>query len=305
MIYGSLGLMEGSFSRRVKPDYGASVQDVFLGFAREWIGGTSDLEILGQCDGTAVPSWRPHWNMRPYRHLHAALEPRYDSSARSEAIVHFSEDGQYLTCKGLRRDSVDGMTTAMLLDVNERGSERQAVMLQSRSDKGAYASVAALSEALWRTVVGNRHLSGQIAPDAGEGLLSAVPTQHDALAQYLAPSAAFMVAGRRLDEYFHRSKALVEDNAEFLTDAVERVERFCWSRRLITIIQSFVGMVPHNADRGDVVCVLLGCSFPMLLRPHEQFYRVVGPCYVHGIMEGEAIDWLNKGIRDVGDISIY
>ncbi|CAD6589163.1 MAG: hypothetical protein ASARMPREDX12_003674 [Alectoria sarmentosa] len=128
MIYGSLGLMEGSFSRRVKPDYDASVQDVFLGFAREWIGGTSNLEILGQCDGTAVPSWCPDWNMRPYRHLHAALEPRYDSSARSKAVVHFSEDGQYLTCKGLRIDSVDGMTTAMLLDVNERGSERQIVL---------------------------------------------------------------------------------------------------------------------------------------------------------------------------------
>ena len=28
--------MEGSFSHRVKPDYDASVHDVFIGFAREW-----------------------------------------------------------------------------------------------------------------------------------------------------------------------------------------------------------------------------------------------------------------------------
>lgn len=305
MIYGLLGLMEGSFSRRVKPDYDASVHDVFIGFAKEWIGGTSNLEILGQCDYTNVPSWCPDWSMRPYRHLHSALEPRYDSGARLEAIVHFSEDGQHLTCKGLKIDAVDGMTTAMLLDFDERDSERQAVMFQSKNGRNAYGSVEALKEALWRTMVGNRHLSGQIAPDAEECLLSAVPTKHDALAQYLASSAAFMIAGRRLDGYFHRSSTLVDANADFLTDAVERVERFCWSRRLITTTEGFVGMVPHTADRGDVGCILLGCSFPMLLRPHEQSYRVVGPCYVHGIMEGEASDWLHKGIREISDISIF
>ena len=167
-----------------------------------------------------------------------------------------------------------------------------------------HQSKTSKNEALWRTMVGNRHLSGQIAPEAHEFLLSAVPPKDDALAQYLMPNGTLMIAGRRLDEYFHRSSPLVEDNADFLTDAVGRVERFCWSRRLITTTEGFVEMVPHTADRGDVVCVLLGCSFPMLLRPRGQSYRVVGPCYVHGIMDGEAIDWIKKGTREIGDIAI-
>ena len=37
------------------------------------------------------------------------------------------------------------------------------------------------------------------------------------------------------------------------------------------------------------ICVLLGCDMPMLLRPiANSQYQVVGDCYVHGLMNGEA-----------------
>lgn len=40
---------------------------------------------------------------------------------------------------------------------------------------------------------------------------------------------------------------------------------------------------------GDVVAVLFGCSFPVLLRPSGDGFRLIKACYVHGIMDGEAI----------------
>jgi len=45
---------------------------------------------------------------------------------------------------------------------------------------------------------------------------------------------------------------------------------------------------------GDLVYILDGCRFPMILRRQEYFYRLVGATYVNGIMNGEAAEELKK-----------
>ncbi|KAI1410744.1 HET-domain-containing protein [Hypoxylon sp. FL1857] len=52
----------------------------------------------------------------------------------------------------------------------------------------------------------------------------------------------------------------------------------------------YVGMIDGKPHAGDEVFIILGCDLPMLLRPTTTGeYEVVGDCYVHGIMDGEAI----------------
>jgi hypothetical protein len=46
---------------------------------------------------------------------------------------------------------------------------------------------------------------------------------------------------------------------------------------------------------GDVGCVLFGGKMPFCLRPQGHYYLLVGECYVHGLMAGEAIDMLVPG----------
>jgi hypothetical protein len=38
----------------------------------------------------------------------------------------------------------------------------------------------------------------------------------------------------------------------------------------------------------DHICVILGCDVPLVLRPVEDHYELIGDCYVDGIMAGEA-----------------
>lgn len=42
---------------------------------------------------------------------------------------------------------------------------------------------------------------------------------------------------------------------------------------------------------GDEVAVILGCDFPMVIRHtgDSKRYELVGPCFVHGLMLGEAL----------------
>ena len=47
---------------------------------------------------------------------------------------------------------------------------------------------------------------------------------------------------------------------------------------------------------GDLVCILDGCRFPMILRRQECFHRLVGAAYVNGIVNGGAVEeWKKKG----------
>ncbi len=51
---------------------------------------------------------------------------------------------------------------------------------------------------------------------------------------------------------------------------------------------------PAALEAGDVVCVLFGGKVPFCLRPMGRSYLLVGECYVHGLMNGEAIDMLAR-----------
>lgn len=66
-------------------------------------------------------------------------------------------------------------------------------------------------------------------------------------------------------------------------------------RRLMVTKEGFLGVAPRRAQKGDIVCVLFGCSVPVVLRKHdnndeyENLCEFVGECYVDGIMNGEAL----------------
>lgn len=55
--------------------------------------------------------------------------------------------------------------------------------------------------------------------------------------------------------------------------------------------QGYIGSVPLNTKIGDKVAIPAGCKAPFLLREEDRGrYYLVGDCYIHGIMDGEAWD---------------
>ena len=66
-------------------------------------------------------------------------------------------------------------------------------------------------------------------------------------------------------------------------------------RRLHVTHKGHIGLTAIAARNGDVVCLLLGCSIPVTLRPYKnRNYRLVGESCIHGLMEGEAMPWLGS-----------
>ena len=50
-------------------------------------------------------------------------------------------------------------------------------------------------------------------------------------------------------------------------------------------------MLPNDAVKGDIIVVLQGGRAPFAVRQvaGSEEYRLVGPCYVHGIMDGQLV----------------
>ncbi|KAG0624450.1 hypothetical protein M758_3G248800 [Ceratodon purpureus] len=55
----------------------------------------------------------------------------------------------------------------------------------------------------------------------------------------------------------------------------------------------YIGWAPAEARAGDLLVVLWGCDWPVVIRRDKQNssrYRFVGECYCHGAMNGEAVE---------------
>lgn len=73
-------------------------------------------------------------------------------------------------------------------------------------------------------------------------------------------------------------------------------------RRLCTTETGFVCLAPNEVEIGDTVAIILGCNYPVLLRPYEDGFKYVGECYVDGMMDGEAIEAADRGQYQAEDI---
>ncbi|SCV57500.1 uncharacterized protein FFB14_15174 [Fusarium fujikuroi] len=63
------------------------------------------------------------------------------------------------------------------------------------------------------------------------------------------------------------------------------------SRRFAATDIGLIGYVPMRAKKGDLVCILYGSDVPFVVKKEaEGKYSLVGECYMHGIMEGEALE---------------
>jgi hypothetical protein len=76
-------------------------------------------------------------------------------------------------------------------------------------------------------------------------------------------------------------------------------------RRFFRTAKGYYGIGPLIVKDGDFVCVLLGGRTPFILRPVGDDYNLVGECYVHGFMHGEAIEQMENGERNLESFCIH
>lgn len=342
-VYGLLGIFSPTLAANIKVDYKASVKDVYTAFAKTVIQVEKSLEILGQCDVFGSPTWTPRMDVNSpwYRHIHSEQEPPYNANAGRKAECHFEkwadDHGSFidlLHTSGVLLDHLDGLSSANLeTDFRNENKLYQGgyadQVIQSRGNKNAYTSEGSLREALWRVVGGNREMGGAIpAPETFSILLSAEVLQDDfpstsqvhsnTWSRWVTKNATLRIAGRTFMEYFayngladmeQDERARYEKHAK---SAIGRFEQASWSRRISVTRNGYLCLVPWYAQQNDFVAILPGCSFPVVLRQEDmqhsknarKIFKVISPCYVHGVMDGEVWADVDAGRKNLDDISL-
>ena len=310
-VYGLLGLMNEFLANLIKPDYTDTVLNVYRSFTLATIEATGSLDIIRHTVPTAdstIPSWIPNLTVAPETSALTLGENSFATSGSSLASIQTLPDGRLLSCQGFIIDRFDGMGTMWAKD----WSPDSVVPTKGTADP--YGTFEAVRDAIWKSLIANRSLPSEPL-NVDYGSLLATPAlaetdlpEHSPLkdltgsnvflwcVRSLKGNTGFQVAGRRMQEYFWKKAEPEEIDAVRLRDALMQKDRVGVRRRLVTTERGYVGMALETVEENDVVAVLLGCSMPVVLRKveggSEQIrWQVVGECYVHGIMDGEAMEW--------------
>jgi len=73
------------------------------------------------------------------------------------------------------------------------------------------------------------------------------------------------------------------------------LDTYSHNRRLIITDAGWIGLALEETQEGDFVCVLRGCRVPVVLRKEGDHFLFVGDSYVHGLMDGLAMDRVAEG----------
>jgi hypothetical protein len=91
---------------------------------------------------------------------------------------------------------------------------------------------------------------------------------------------------------YHGAPATVND---ILASFINALALFKLCRRILVTGMGYIGRAHKQACVDDSICLLEGCTVPVILRPCEGGYKLIGEAYVHGIMKGEFWKDQHKG----------
>jgi hypothetical protein len=310
-IFGVLGLCMNASLVVPTPNYAipfhAVITDMNKMILLQECGNPGDLDVL--CLGNPHtarkqnPSWGipwqdiwndPHpraWTSRADRGLKAG----YTACSDSRAEILFPGDGQTLLCYGHVLDSITKLSTGEP-SPNAHNIENESVI-----DENIYESEIKLYEALWQSMLMGRvereytvrptadygRSFGKLWSEEGRRLCD---EKSAALSLFVANIGSFSICGRTLKQWADEfAEHKMDADANHLPVLVEALyQNMTFGRRVMKTQSGYVGLAHFQSQVGDIVCLLAGCTVPMVLRKGEQGYKFVGEAYVHGIMDGQA-----------------
>lgn len=291
-IYALLGLPAfASGSLKLSADYTKSTQQVYRDLAEAVISSSDSLGILTLVQhhqAIETPSWIPKWNFKQQANVIFREFLRWDASKRMPMSISFDKLSPTLRTLGIKLDVV---------------SEEDEIDLDKLypipgSDNTASEEYRA---AFWR-----HKASGNSAVQNREWLetYSMVFTwgldgnwEHVDKKEQAADFQDYLRNLCSVDLPF--CEELCAYRREYGSYEYSNMgRRVCWGRSFFKTEIGYIGLGPRAMKTGDIVCVLFGCRIPMILRPENNYYLLVSEAYVHGIMNGEAIERWKAGELD-------
>ncbi|KAI4266436.1 MAG: hypothetical protein L6R38_008741 [Xanthoria sp. 2 TBL-2021] len=298
-------------------------------------------EAGGPKNLTRLPSWAPDWIIGPQSSLRG-YEDVYNASGRSTSLMEFDESGRRLHVRGFVVDEIQELGTILVW--SERPSsmtddkpwhriseflEESTSMIQGLGDhytpKGG-----STAEAFWRTLIGNKTFKDKSTPrawkysklfDAFQRRCQTWYSSPPEIRTFLAVRAYAVSWWDTADEPLSGSREpRLTDDIGYLDYIEQRLrlasecfpyqqslEQVLWGRLFGTTLGGYMGLLPLNSQRGDRIAVIAGSNVPFVIRKgadDEDAFRLIGDCYVHGMMSGEMVDSFSDEFAPSADLEV-
>jgi hypothetical protein len=317
-------------SDAIIPDYTKRALDVFVDFishcctrsgkldiiCRPWAPSTSALVYSTDRDNPidhhvhTYPSWIVSKDKLPFGNPAWGLKTRLYGNplvSRDHMRCYFTHYGSRPQISvGKTVDGIcDGSLQAkgiMLGEIAERSARmadaivtKECIDILRAASHGSCPDHVDVPDTIWRTLCADRDERGERAPyfyQAAMLHLLEISSGHwesDSLPHLLDEMSSIdpeEVLDLEMPEY-------VEQFLMVIRDVIwnRRTFRLKWKNNASKIS---VGLAPQDAKVGDQVCILYGCTVPVVLRQlthatDGSSWHLIGDAYVHGIMDGEVI----------------
>ena len=313
-LYALCGLANEASRCGIEPDYHNSVEKTFLDFTVTQFKATHRLDLL--CAMTETPSrqrFRPSW---VYNEAYSSLvdpitsfifDPWHDFNAAQgfPSTAQFSADERLLQLTGLQFDTIE------VVGQLSPGSSNQE--LPPLSEALPVLVTALMRYVEWRDLA-------QVSPsrpycNTSESRLEAFwqTCMGSATAEFRSIyRGKFRKFDRELRCFHHLPQSLKSRRLVYILLVFAKLLEipakvpfgglgfgfmdFAYytsprvNRIMFRTIGGYIGLGPRSTAVGDSVTILKGARVPLVLRPSNDRWRLLGEAYVHGIMFGEAFD---------------
>jgi hypothetical protein len=314
--YAGLMLTRRIEEKRFVVDYSKSTVEVFRDAIKFCVHNSKSLDLLCFPWAPNIPDLSPSWicqlSSGAFQSDHTVsprringdpfvgrpgFDPKiYCASRNYQAICEFSEDNPlYVKVRGYKLGVIGKRTSVASGGSIPRDWLQDLNALEWTDHKTSPPTK------FWRTLVGNRTSNGE--------------KPHVLWQRICKDAFKWRPPGGDLDIDYVLKNSNGAETKEFL----DRLRCVTFKRRLIQLEEvGHIGLGPELAKKGDIICILFGCSVPVLLRKYvnneaikcsaagdvelhetdDVHYEVVGEAYVHGYMEGEAYCGPNDSIAE-------
>lgn len=297
-IYAFVGVSNEDKSYPI--DYSLPVSQVYMHFVQHIIVQSKTLDVIcavpwnGNDSSVNLPSWVPNWGMEnPYIEyfLDPVIRSRYTvcASGSSNAQVQFDlEEGSILVQGG----SIDTISDIGSINLAKYSNDLELALTAIFSwwylSKSLMGTSVQSQEAFARTLCFDRispeHLRrGETKEEHLQWILGALSTLALELDLRIDLDDTLQASTRLHDWSSSEARGNAMSWIHGISDDM-LFRRFCVSESRTPAI------VPNLAEVGDKICILLGCSFPVILRAVDDHYVLIGCAYVDGYMQGEAME---------------
>jgi len=299
-IYAFVGISKQNESYEI--DYSSSVPHVYMNFVYHTILQSKKLDIIcslkqtgNESEGYNLPSWVPDWgakNVFVNASLTAYVKALYKicASGTTSAQVQFDLQNGAMIPSGGVIDTVyevgnTGLMTRAddfepaLVTIHEWWSLTKTLRGTSVESQEAFV------RALCFDYIGPQHVNDYFTKSE---LLQWILGAFSTLAAKICP-----------DIHMDETLSGLKDLHDWVLYPGQEVRAMAWISQIVSNIRyrklflspsGILGLAPQAIKQGDKICILLGCSSPVMLRPVDDHYILLGSAYVDGYMTGEALN---------------